>query len=240
MKIKFKHTLLSIALISISFTGISQSVDNIINKHIEAIGGEANWKKVKTMFIVADGFIGTEEASQEFKYTVKASHLKGLRIESAVGGSYYVYLITPKKGWSKNPMFGDITLTSISQEELKQRVDDLDLQGLLLNYQNKGHRVELLGKAEENGKDYYKLKITTKNNNEVVYFIDTETYLIYKQETILNEDGKDIKTVSEFQDYRKIKGDITVPFKLVQGTMTLTNFAYFINVNVDENDFSAD
>lgn len=234
MKKFFVHTLLAAAFMSISFTGTSQTADEIINKHIDAIGGKENWKKVKTMKM--EGQI--EVQGIEIPYTMQAINGKGVRTDGEFQGNSFIDITTPTKGWSQNPMAGKATLQPISEDELKVKLDELDLQGGFIDYKEKGNTVEFLGKDEEDGTEYYKVKLTTKNNNETTYYLDTKTYLVYKQESISKQQGQDTKVVIKSLDYQTIDGGIKVPFKLDQGMMILATKKYTINGPIDEKIFS--
>lgn len=234
MKKFFVHTLLVAALISSSFTGKTQTADEIIDKHIEAIGGKENWKKVNSLKM--DGNI--EVQGLEIPFTMQAVNGKGVRTDGEFQGNFFIDIITPTKGWSQNPMAGKATLQPLSDDELKEKLDELDIQGAFVDYKEKGSAVEFLGKDEEDGNEYFKVKLTTKNNNETTYFFDTKTYLVYKQETITKQQGQDVKVTVKNLDYQTIDGGIKVPFKLDMGQMVLASKKYIVNGPIDEKIFS--
>jgi len=73
---------------------------------------------------------------------------------------------------------------------------ELELEGPfapLINYAAKGHKVELLGTAKANKTDCYKVKLTTKGGQEMIYYISTTDYLVVQTEgavkVMLNEIG---------------------------------------------------
>lgn len=234
MKKFFAHTLLAVSFISISFTGIAQTADEIIGKYITAIGGKENWKKINS--IKMEGQI--EVQGLEIPFTMQAINGKGIRTDGEFQGSSFIDITTPTKGWSQNPMAGKATLQPISEDELKQKVDELDIQGSFIDYKEKGSAIEFLGKDEEDGNEYYKVKLTTKNNNETTYFFDTKTYLVYKQESISKQQGQDIKVEVKMLDYQMVDGGVKMPFKIDQGGMIIATKKLTINGNVDEKIFS--
>ena len=234
MKIFFVHTLLVAALISSSFTGKAQTADEIIDKYINAIGGKENWKKVTSLKMEGN----VEVQGLEIPFTMQAVNGKGLRTDGEFQGNFFIDIITPTKGWSQNPMVGKATLQPLSDDELIEKLDDLDIQGAFVDYKEKGSAVEFLGKDEEDGNEYFKIKLTTKNKNETTYFFDTKTYLVYKQETISKQQGQDVKIVVKSLDYQLIDGGIKVPFKLDQGQMVLASKKFTVNGPIDEKIFS--
>ena len=119
--------------------------------------------------------------------------MKGQRLDADFQGNKIIDIVTPTNGWSQNPLAGKASLDPISAEELKTKVDDLDIQDAFVDYKTKGSTVEFLGKDEEDGNEYLKIKMNTKNSNEKTYFFDTKTYLIYKVEGIVKQQGQEIK-----------------------------------------------
>ena len=234
MKKYFVHALLVAAIMSSSFTGITQTADEIIDKYITAIGGKENWKKINSLKM--EGNIQVQ--GLEIPFTMQAVNGKGLRTDGEFQGNFFIDIITPTKGWSQNPMAGKATLQPLSDEELKDRVDALDLQGAFVDYKEKGSVVEFLGKDEEDGNDYFKVKLTTKNKNETTYFFDTKTYLVYKQESISMQQGQEMKMVVKTLDYQTVEGGVKMPFKTDQGQMVLAAKKFIVNGAIDEKIFS--
>lgn len=234
MKKFFVHTLLAVAFMSSSFTGRTQTADEIIDKYITAIGGKENWKKINS--IKMEGNI--EVQGLQIPFTMQAVNGKGLRTDGEFQGNFFIDIVTPTKGWSQNPMAGKATLQPLSEDELKEKLDDLDIQGAFIDYKEKGSMVEFLGKDEEDGNEYFKIKLTTKNKNETTYFFDTKTYLVYKQETISKQQGQDVKLVVKSLDYQTIEGGVKMPFKLDQGQMVLAAKKFTVNGAIDEKIFS--
>ena len=135
-------------------------------------------------------------------------------------------------------MAGKATLQPLSDDELKEKLDAMDIQGAFLDYKEKGSMVEFLGKDEEDGNDYYKIKLTTKNKNETTYFFDTKTYLVYKQETISKQQGQEMKVVVKSLDYQTVEGGVKMPFKMDQGQIVLAAKKFIVNGAIDEKIFS--
>lgn len=234
MKKYFVHALLVAAIMSSSFTGSTQTADEIINKYITAIGGKENWKKINSLKM--EGNIQVQ--GLEIPFTMQAVNGKGVRTDGEFQGNSFIDIITPTKGWSQNPMAGKATLQPLSDDELKEKLDAMDIQGAFLDYKEKGSMVEFLGKDEEDGNDYYKIKLTTKNKNETTYFFDTKTYLVYKQETISKQQGQEMKVVVKSLDYQTVEGGVKMPFKMDQGQMVLAAKKFIVNGAIDEKIFS--
>ncbi|MFM8587458.1 MAG: hypothetical protein ACKOBX_03850 [Bacteroidota bacterium] len=233
MKKLFVYAALMLPLVLLSFNIQAQTADEVIEKYITAIGGKEKWKQVKSMKV--NGFI--EVQGIKINFTQQAVHNVGVRVDAEFQGQKIIDITTPSKGWSQNPFGGRSSLQPISEEELKQKLDELDIQDEFIDYAAKGSTVEFLGKDEEDGNEFYKVKMTTKNNNESVYFFDVNTSLIYKEEKTVKQQGQEMKMVTKVFDYKTIPFGIKIPHKSEQMGQLLVTDKIEINLAIDENIF---
>lgn len=220
------------ALISIS--SFAQSADEIVNKHFEAIGGKEKMGAVKT--IVTD--ISLSIQGQEIP--VK-SHLvlgKSVRSESTIMGNAMIQVLDGPGGWMIRPamMGGTGDPENLSPEVLKQLQGQLDPFGPLNNYQEKGNKVELIGKEKVDKKDVYHLKVTTKEGVVMDQYLDANTYMVAKTTVYVNGQGMDVL----YSDYKNVDGikiahltEMTGPM----GAMAFITNKVKINTPVDESVF---
>lgn len=233
MKKLFVYVALMLPIVLLSLNVQAQTADEIIEKYITAIGGKEKWKQVKSMKV--NGFI--EVQGIKINFTQQAIHNVGVRVDAEFQGQKIIDITTPTKGWSQNPFGGRSSLQPISEEELKQKLDELDIQDEFIDYASKGSTVEFLGKDEEDGNEFYKVKMTTKNNNESVYFFDVNTSLIYKEEKTVKQQGQEMKMVTKVFDYKTIPFGIKIPHKSEQMGQILVTDKIEINTTIDENIF---
>lgn len=219
--------LLSLVLVTTNIH--AQSADEIIGKYIDAIGGKDKWSQVKSMKI--NGYI--EVQGIKINFTQQAIQGTGVRVDAEFQGQKIIDITTPTMGWSQNPFGGKSTLQPISEEELQQKLDELDIQDEFVDYASKGSTVEFLGKDEEEGNEFYKIKMITKNKNESVYFFDVNTSLIYKEEKTVKQQGQEIKLITKLFDYKTIPFGIKVPHKSEQMGQVLVTDKIEINPVID-------
>jgi hypothetical protein len=233
MKKLFVYVALMFPIVLLSLNIQAQTADEIIEKYITAIGGKEKWKQVKSMKV--NGFI--EVQGIKINFTQQAIHNVGVRVDAEFQGQKIIDITTPTKGWSQNPFGGRSSLQPISEEELKQKLDELDIQDEFIDYATKGSAVDFLGKDEEDGNEFYKVKMTTKNNNESVYFFDVNTSLIYKEEKTVKQQGQEMKMVTKVFDYKTIPFGIKIPHKSEQMGQILVTDKIEVNTTIDENIF---
>src|ERR1700753_3914392 len=133
--------LLVIAIACSSFATQAQTADEIISKHIDAIGGKDLLSKINTMSV--DATVTAMGAD----YTTKITSINGkaFKNETDVNGSSIVQCVTDTGGWTMNPFMGQSDPTPMTAEELKAAKATLDVRGQLYNYKEKGSTATLLG-----------------------------------------------------------------------------------------------
>jgi len=109
----------------------------------------------------------------------------------------------------------------------------LDNQDAIIDYKSKGSVVEFLGKDEEDGNEYHKIKMTTKNGNDKTYFFDIQTNLIYKIESVVKQQGQEVKSAVKYLDYQTLDFGIKMALKQDQGQMMMVNKKIIVNPTID-------
>jgi hypothetical protein len=181
------------SMLTVSVTQ-AQTADEIINKHIEAIGGKENLSKVKSLYI---------ESNMDMMGTTApvVSNLldgKGCKTEINYNGSTIINCFTDSAAWSLNPLGGNPSATILPDEMYQSGKNAIYTGGMLLDYAAKGATAELQGKEE----GAYKIKITTANA-PTYYFIDSATYYIKKMIVKGELMGSPVDITTTFSDYKK-------------------------------------
>lgn len=228
-----KRFFLSIlAIVTVGFT-YAQTADEIVAKHIEAIGGADAWKKINSM--VTTGTIKINGAEIGVNQTVLNG--KGSRQDiSAMGMNGYT-IITPAAGWNFMPFQGQKAPEPITADDLKEAQDELDVQGSLVDYKTKGHTIEYLGTDDVDGVDALKLKETLKSGKIETIFLDPKTYYIIRVIAKQKANGKEVDVTTNLSNYQKLPEGIMVPWSIGLPFGELVISKVEINKPVDENIF---
>ena len=210
----------------------SQTVDDIINKHIQAIGGKEAWKKVNTIrqqaIIDANG--------TEINLELITVYQKGSRQTISFAGMQGYTIYTPVAGYNFYPWQGQLKPEAITPEELKENEDNMDIQGPLIDYKEKGHTAEYVGMDEFEGTNCYKIKLTEKSGKIITYYIDPSNYFIIHSVTITKANGKESESKTDYSNYQKLPEGIWMPLNIGGGN-TLKIKKTEINVPIDETVF---
>jgi hypothetical protein len=206
----------------------AQTADEVVSKHIAAIGGKEVISKITSQIVEAD--LSVMGSTLTSKTTVLVG--KGFRNESNFNGQDIIQVVTPTGGWMINPLAGQTDPQPLPEEQVKAAQSAFDLGGDLYNYQQKGSKVELVGKEKIEGVEAIKLKLTNKDGKESLYFIDPTTYYMIRRETTNNVNGQDVTAVATFSNFKKTDIGYVMPYT------TVTNQGFEITINVNKVEFN--
>jgi len=155
----------------------AQTVDEVINNHVNALGGKDKLASIQSVYLegVAVMQNGAEINSKIWKVQDKL-----YRREISFGMGNMVVLATDKKGWRSNPQNGG-AFEALPDDAVKNMQAEMDCSGPLVNYAAKGHKAELLGREDINGTSCYKIKLTLKTGQEITYFVDPTTWYVVRE-----------------------------------------------------------
>lgn len=193
--------LAAVALLTQSLS--AQTADDILAKYIKTVGGMETIQAVTTLrrsgkFIGSDGLEAI--VSQENKRPNKVRQdfsLQGLTGVNAYDGA---------TGWKIEPWQGKKDPEPLSEEEMKEMVEDADFDEPLVNYRQKGNQVEYAGTAQVEGTDVYKLKLTLKNGDVRYYYMDTDYCIPIRIESKRMIRGAEQEREISLGDYKKVAG----------------------------------
>src|SRR5260370_40831132 len=94
----------------------------------------------------------------------------------------------------------------MGEAELKSIIDLSDFDGPLINYKQKGNKVEYVGMDEVEGTDTFKLKVTMANGEVQYYYMDTDYYVPIKIATKPMIRGAEIEFETGPVDYKEVDG----------------------------------
>jgi hypothetical protein len=205
-------TVLVSLLVSAALPSIAraQSVEEIVARHIAARGGYERLKAVQSMRIVRT--YGTFGANIPVVITKKRPAL--LRIDQTLpNGRTATRGVTGPVAWDRSP---DGKVSERQPEAAAEtREIDADFDGLLVDYEKKGHKVAYRGRERIGGVDTHRLDVTLASGGTRTVYLDAESFLERRQagSMTLPQGNTRAEVVLTFSDYRDV-GGLKFPFAI--------------------------
>jgi outer membrane lipoprotein-sorting protein len=185
----------------------AQSVDEVVAKNLAAKGGADKLRAIES--VRTSGKLKTPRG--EFAVTNWTKRPNMMRREVVAEGQTQVVAFDGKILWGINPLMSPRPqqITGPAADRTKQDVDDFD--SVLLDYKDKGSKVELLP-AEGAGP---RLRVTKKNGSRIDVHLNPQTFLEDRITMETEQGGKTAVIATELSDYREVDG-MKVPFRVRQ------------------------
>ncbi len=230
MKLIVRALIVLSLLVSVTITSYAQKAEDIIQKHLAAIGGEDAWKKLNTLRMEG----GMKANGVDVSVVINSVNMKGTRQDITVMGMSGYTITTDKEGWMYMPFGGQTAPEAMTPDQVKQGKYKLDLQGDFVDYKSKGTKVEFVGKDEVEGTEVFKLKVTHKDSTEKTVFMDASNYYLIREVDKFVADGKEMEVAIDFSNFQKQPNGIVFAMTMgvPQGEVNFTKVE--VNVKVDD------
>jgi hypothetical protein len=230
-----KKFLLLAALVLSAGVTQAQNLDEIVNKHVEAIGGRDNWNKLKSLRMEC----ALKVQGSDIKITICQVDKVAMRQDIEAMGMKGYNIVTTKEGWNFMPFQGQMKPERMTEDELKNAQDDLNIKDEFITYKDLGKKIEYLGKDDQEGMECHKVKMTDKTGTETTYYIDTDSYYVIKQVDKSKSNGKEFENTTTFSNFEKLNEGIVYPMAISSGWGVTEVTKLEINPKIDDSQFKA-
>ena len=199
-----RRLVLAVATLELFVLPVSaQTADEIITKYMNKIGGTEQIHAIKTLrrtgkLTLAGGF--------EAVLVHENKRPDMVRQDTTLQGMTAVVAYDGHSGWKIEPWQGKKDAEPLGEEEMKEMLEESDFDGPLIDYQQKGNKIELIGLEPVEGTDALKLKVTLKSGGVRYFYIDTDYYVPIKIETKRFVRGAEREYESTLGDYKQVSG----------------------------------
>lgn len=219
------------------------TADELMAKAIEALGGEANWRKISSRVTVADiDAIHQGVKGSVTSYTKAPNKTATETTMTAVGK-------TIAKGWeffdgaNGEEVYTFAPLQKLAGKQLEDAKLNSDFYGLL-DWKTNYKTVEVKGIEKVGDEECYVVDFTPEKGTKVTEFYSTKTFLLLKRRGVVASSTSEISqpyTIT-YSDYREVDG-IKLPFKTVNTTDGMGNIVSNVksvkhNVPIDDKTFA--
>ena len=200
---------LSAVLAGLSLPVWAVTADELVAKNLQARGGADKLRAIISMHTLGklrlDG--GLEAKTETFavapdKYRQEFS-LQGLTAVQSWDGT---------QGWAIDPFQGRRDPQKLSGDDIKELAQAADIAGPLLDAQRKGERIEYLGTEDIDGTDAHKLRVTYKNGDSRVIYLDPDQFLEIRVVDHRVIRGQEQVQTTNLGEYEKVDG-VYFPFE---------------------------
>lgn len=176
------------------------SVDELIGKHVAAMGGREALEKVTSLVMTGTFELPAMGASGSISIYQKAPN-KRLAVINIDGFGEIFQGFDGERGFSVSPM-GSIDMTGQMLEDAKRDAvmhPELRLKELY-------PKIEVKGKGKAGDRDAWIVVMTPEKGSPVTAYFDAETFLMLKNSAVRVTDQGEAEIESEFGDFREVPG----------------------------------
>lgn len=199
-KLKFIIPVLIVLLLNIN--AVAQTVEEVIEKHVEAIGGKQKMQEVKSMKIIGS----VKMMGMEFPFTSYNVTPDKFYFELSVQGKSIKQGYDGTTAWSVNPMGGSPVPEAVEGDEANNIKERARIFDKLTTYKEDGASVELTGKEQLNNKDVFKIIYKGADGKTITYFVDAENYMVVSIQKKINMQGSTMDSETFYSNYKEIEG----------------------------------
>ncbi len=236
-----KRIIFLFCMVAASSVGVqAQTADQIIRKYVAFIGGKKNWKHVTSITTAGEYNYG----GIPFPFRTYAKRQNRYKFVVPFKGKYYAQAFDGSKGWKIDAFKNETTPTLLTGKDALAMANeaDVELEGPLIDFRRKGHRVKLEGKVMRDSVECFKVMLTRNNGEtETLYFNERTFALTSKTAVARNVELQGALLETAYSDYQDV-GGIKIPFRSESASdgqviLTITVEKAAINSSIDDKEF---
>ncbi len=186
-------------------------IDEIIASNLEARGGK---DKIQALQSIRQTATVTASGGRLARMIREVKRPGLFRLEFLSQGTTSIFAHDGQVGWQVAPLQGQFEpQTTTPENDAAAGVDQRDIEGPLVDWREKGHVVELMGRETLPGGEAFKLKVTLSDGAIRYDYIDVASRLIVRSDVTRLIQGHSEQLESTFSDFREVDG-LVFPFHI--------------------------
>ena len=179
-------------------------VDEIIASNLAARGGE---ERIRALQALRATGMATATGGRVARVTYEIKRPGFFRLEFSSQGTKSVFAHDDEIGWQVAPSQGQFEPQPTTPEnDLGFSADERDIEGPLVDWREKGHMVDLVGREVLEGGEAFKLAVTLNDGSIRYDYIDVESRQIVRSDLPRRVRGEGVVLVDTFSDFREVGG----------------------------------
>ena len=201
------HYVAALLLGSVALPAMAQDAQSLRDKNLEARGGAAALAAIRNI-----SFEGRTIYPGDFELAYKETRARvsagaaADRVDLNLQGLDIIQAYDGHSAWKVDPTQGRKDAERMSADEARELADAALVEGPLLSSRTDGSGLSYLGREDFDGTLAYKLKVTQKDGDEFVYWLDPDTFLEIKIAETRRIRGAEQTSETELGDYEKVAG----------------------------------
>jgi outer membrane lipoprotein-sorting protein len=240
MNRKTMSLLLGVTLVCTPAIAASDSLEDVLSSHYEAIGGVEAWTAIESCRL--NGRMVMPMGMEAPFVTTFVRPMK-TRLEFTIQGMTATQVFDGETAWAILPFLGSNDPQVMPDEQARLMREQADFDGPLIDWEAKGHQVELVGMEDLEGTEAYHLEVTLDSGDVRSFYLDAESYLLIRLEAKTEIQGTEMEVETIFSDYREV-GDLVMAHSIesrpkgAPAGQILTMESIELNIEVDEDFFT--
>lgn len=206
------------------------TADELVEKNIAARGGREKLAAIKSTRATGKSIMGGDDGTIEMVSTLVVERGGKLRQERTMQGLTSITAIDGDVAWSLNPFGGRREPVLLPPDAVKSLKVEADIDGPLVDYKAKGHKIEYLGTEDVDGTEAHKLRVALANGDEQIVYLDPDYFLQIRERTREKTRGVENESETDIGNYELVEG-VYMPFSFEIGQPG--GYRYF-KINVEK------
>ena len=179
-------------------------VVEVIASNLEARGGN---ERIEALQSIRATGTATASGGRVARVTYEIKRPGLFRLEFSSQGTKSVFAHDGEIGWQVAPPQGLFEPQPTTPEtDQGFGADERDIEGPLVDWRDKGHLVELVGREMLEDGEAFKLQVTLKDGSVRYDYIDVQSRQIVRSDLPRMIRGEDVVLVDTFSDFRDVGG----------------------------------
>lgn len=186
-------------------------VDEIVDANIAARGG---LEAIQALHSVRATGTATTSGGRIARVVQEIKRPGFYRLEFSSQGITAVFAHDGDIGWQVAPLQGVFEPQLITPEnDSEAGIDERDIEGPLVNWREKGHTVELVGRETLPGGEADKLKVSLADGGIRYDYVDVASHQLVRSDKTEVIGGRTLQMEESYSDYRK-EGELFLPHRI--------------------------
>lgn len=181
----------------------AQTLDEVVAGHVAARGGRERLAAIQSLRMSGRATAGP---GREALVSREVKRPGRIRTEFVYQGMTAVYVFDGQRGWQIAPFAGSFAPEPMPEEAARLALEQADIDGPLVDWKAKGHRVELVGREKRAEREVLVLELALAGGAARRLFLDASSLLLVRMESTRSVRGREVALETAYSDYREVAG----------------------------------